>query len=240
MSSLKVLELKYFYNDSVNSIFPVILEDNKEMVLVDCGYPNSLDLIKGTSKESNIDISRLTKVIITHHDYDHMGSLSAIKREYPNVEIISSLEEERYINGKEKSLRLQQAEKIYDTLPEEEKSGAKYFQKQLEALENVSVDRCVEDGGVLNYCGGLEVISTPGHMPGHISIYVKESRTLITGDALVIDNGQLSIANPQYTLDMDSAKSSIRKFLGYDITRIICYHGGVFEGNIKEELEKFV
>ena len=36
-------------------------------------------------------------------------------------------------------------------------------------------------------------------MPGHISIYVNESRTLIAGDALVIEDKKLAIANPQYT-----------------------------------------
>lgn len=238
MSTLEVLELKYFYNDSVNCIFPVILRDDKEMILIDCGYPNSLELIEKAAKENNVDISNLTKVIITHHDYDHMGSLAELKRKYPSVEIISSIEEEKYVSGKVKSLRLQQAEDIYDILPENEKAGAREFQKQLEALENVFVDKCVEDGEVLNYCGGLEIINTPGHMPGHISIYVKESKTLITGDALVIEKGHLSIANPEYTLDMVSAKESIKKFMPYNIEKIICYHGGVLTNNIKEELEK--
>lgn len=238
MSTLEVLELKYFYNDSVNSIFPVILRDDKEMILIDCGYPNSLELIEKAAKENNVDISNLTKVIITHHDYDHMGSLAELKRKYPSVEIISSIEEEKYVSGKVKSLRLQQAEDIYDILPENEKAGAREFQKQLEALENVFVDKCVEDGEVLNCCGGLEIISTPGHMPGHISIYVKESKTLITGDAMVIEKGHLSIANPEYTLDMVSAKESIKKFMPYNIEKIICYHGGVLTNNIKEELEK--
>lgn len=74
-------------------------------------------------------------------------------------------------------------------------------------------------------------------MPGHISIYIKENKTLIAGDALVIENNKLDIANPQYTLDMKQAKDSINKLLKYDIDKIVCYHGGTYEGKIIESLK---
>jgi hypothetical protein len=39
---------------------------------------------------------------------------------------------------------------------------------------------------------------------------------------------------------MAEAKRSIRKFLNYDIDRIICYHGGEYTGDIKKEIEKIL
>ena len=240
MNKLTVLELKFDYNGSVNSIFPAILTDENEMILVDCGYPNFLNLIKDAAKSNGIDISRLTKIIITHHDYDHMGALAEFKREYPNIKVLSSVDDEKYISGKEKSLRLQQAEKIYEDLPEAEKENARNFHQMLEAIEAVDVDECLKDKDSFPWCGGIEIISTPGHMPGHISIYAKESKTLIAGDALVVENNKLSIANPQYTLDMDEAKKSIKKLFNYEIDRIICYHGGIYIGNIKESLKNII
>ena len=75
-------------------------------------------------------------------------------------------------------------------------------------------------------------------MPGHISIYHKESKSLIVGDALVVENGELVIALPQYTLDMNEARNSVEKLLNYDIDRIICYHGGIYTKNITETLKK--
>jgi glyoxylase-like metal-dependent hydrolase (beta-lactamase superfamily II) len=107
----------------------------------------------------------------------------------------------------------------------------------LEAVENVNVDWCLQDKQFLDWCGGIEVIATPGHMPGHISIYLKQCKTLIAGDALVVENGKLLIANPQYTLDMQKAKESIRKLLSYEIESILCYHGGVYSENIEDALE---
>jgi glyoxylase-like metal-dependent hydrolase (beta-lactamase superfamily II) len=84
------------------------------------------------------------------------------------------------------------------------------------------------------------VIATPGHMPGHISIYLKETKTLIAGDAMVVENGKLTIANPQYTLDMQKAKESISKLLSYEIETVLCYHGGIYSEKIEDALELMI
>ncbi len=176
MNKLTVLEVRFDFNGDRNVIFPVILSDEKENILIDCGYPNFLPLIKITAKANGIDISKLTKIIITHHDFDHMGTLAEFKREYPDIKILASIDDEKYISGKEKSLRLQQAESIYDKLPEEEKKSAKEFQDFIGTIENVPVDVCLRDKDSFSSCGGVEIIATPGHMPGHISIYIKDSK----------------------------------------------------------------
>ncbi|MBB6216109.1 glyoxylase-like metal-dependent hydrolase (beta-lactamase superfamily II) [Anaerosolibacter carboniphilus] len=240
MEKILVLKIKFDFNGNENTIFPVILRDENEMVLIDCGYPHFLHLIKNTAKSNGIDMNRLTKIIITHHDFDHMGALAEFKREYPHIQVFSSAEEAKYISGKEKSLRLQQAERIYNSLPEGEKENAKRFEALLASIETVDVDHCLKDKDFFPWCGGVEVIATPGHMPGHICIYAKESKTLIAGDAMVVENEQLCMANPQYTLDMIEAKESIKKLLSYEIDRIVCYHGGVYTKNVKASLEKIV
>lgn len=122
-------------------------------------------------------------------------------------------------------------------MPEEQKEWALNFQKKLESVENVDVDIELNDGDKFDCCGWVEIIETPGHMPGHISIYIKESKILIAGDALVIENDKLCMANPQYTLDIKEAKKSIKKLLNYDIDRVICYHGGICNSDVKYSLE---
>jgi len=238
VNKLNVLKVEFEFNGIIDAIYPVILRDDTDMILIDCGYPNFLSLIEESATKNGIDLSELTKLIITHHDFDHMGSAADFIRKYPNVKILSSIIDEKYINGKEKSLRLQQAELIYDKLPEEQKEGAMNFQKMLESIENIEVDMLLKDGDKFDWCGGMEIIETPGHMPGHISIYAKESKTLISGDALVIENNKLTIANPNYTLDLWEAKESIYKFLNYDIDKIICYHGGIYTEEIKSSLKR--
>lgn len=236
MNKLYVLEIDFELNGAIDSIYPVILQDENEMILIDCGYPNFLQLIEECASKNTIDLEKLTKLIITHHDFDHMGSAADFKSKYPNIKILASSKDAKYINGKEKSLRLQQAESIYNDLPDDQKEAALSFQKLLESVDNVDVDITLNDGDIFDWCDGMEIVETPGHMPGHISIYLKESKTLIAGDALVILNGKLAVANPQYTLDISEAIKSINKLLNYDIQKIICYHGGVYQEDIKKSL----
>ncbi|MDV4150537.1 MBL fold metallo-hydrolase [Clostridium sp. AL.422] len=237
MSKINILEVSFNFGGKNDTIYPVILQDENEMVLIDCGYPNFLELIEDVAINNGANIKKLTKIIITHHDFDHMGALAEFKRQYPHIQILASEEDAPYIDGSKKSLRLQQAESIYDSLAEEEKEQANYFHKTLEAVESCKVDVTLKDKDYLEFCGGIEIIATPGHMPGHISIYHKESKSLISGDALVVENGKLVIALPQYALDIEEAKMSIKKFLCYDIYRIICYHGGIYEKEIIKTLK---
>lgn len=232
MMNIIVLEVNFNFGYGEDFIYPVILQDEMEMILVDCGYPNFLPLIERVAQEKGLDFNRLTKVIVTHHDHDHMGSLAEIKRKYPNIQVIASEKDSLHVSGRAKSLRLIQAEQTQSLLPPEKQEGGIMFQELLKSVENVDVDLTVKDGEYFPWCGGVEIIETPGHMPGHISIYVKELKTLITGDALAIENSNLEIAAPQFTLDMAEAKKSIRKLLKYNIEKIICYHGGVFQGDI--------
>ncbi|WP_371367457.1 putative metallo-hydrolase YflN [Sporomusa rhizae] len=238
MSRLTILKISFRSAGVENVIYPVIISDGNEFILIDCGYPACLPILQQAATDNGIDLSQLTKVIITHHDFDHMGALAGLKRTYPNSKVLASAQEERYISGKQKSLRLEQAEAIYDTLPEDRKQAAKQFQRVLEEVETAEVDQTLNDGDIFPWCGGIEIIATPGHMPGHISIYHIESKTLIAGDALVAENGELAIANPQYTIDMMGAKKSIKKLLDYEIDTLICYHGGIVTREIKAALQK--
>lgn len=48
----------------------------------------------------------------------------------------------------------------------------------------VPVGEKLVDGRLLDGAGGLRVVATPGHSPGHISLLHEPTRTLITGDAI--------------------------------------------------------
>ena len=54
-------------------------------------------MIEECVTKNNIDLSNLTKLIITHHDFDHMGSAADLKLKYSNIQILASLKDEKYI-----------------------------------------------------------------------------------------------------------------------------------------------
>lgn len=75
--------------------------------------------------------------------------------------------------------------------------------------------------------GGMVVIHTPGHTPGHISLFLPADHLLIAGDALRVEDGELEGPSPKATPDMSRATASLRKLLAYPIDRVFCYHGGL-------------
>lgn len=104
---------------------------------------------------------------------------------------------------------------------------ARLFVRFYKKVEPVKVDLLVHNGDCFDWCGGCEIVATYGHTPGHISLYLTDEKTIITGDAAALEKNELVIANPHFTLDMDNAKKSLSKLLTYDAKMIICYHGGI-------------
>jgi len=228
MDKIIVLNIKFKFGEVEDVIHPVVLKDDVNMVLIDCGYTGFLPAVEQAMEENNLFCGDLTHVLITHQDHDHMGTLSELKQKYLQIQVVASKKESPYISGKLKSLRLEQAEAMQQNLPEEQKPFGLAFCNILKNVRPVEVDLEVRDGDVFNWCGGCTIIGTPGHTPGHISIYVNQKKVMITGDAAALENGELVIANPQFTLDIKEAEASLHKIMTYSAKEIICYHGGIF------------
>ncbi|ABX42165.1 MBL fold metallo-hydrolase [Lachnoclostridium phytofermentans] len=228
MNKVIVLDLKFKFGEMEDVIYPTVLIDDTNMILIDCGYTGFLPIIEQEMEKNKLNCADLTHVLITHQDHDHMGALYDLKQKYPHIKVIASKKESPYISGRIKNLRLKQAEEMQPYLPEEQKAFGLAFCNILKSVQPVEVDFEVQDGDYFDWCGGCTILETPGHTPGHISVYVNQKKIIITGDAAVIENGEIVIANPQYTLDPKEAEVSLKKIMKYDAKKIICYHGGIF------------
>ena len=205
------IELHDVINEVPMVFRPTVLWDDQDVILIDTGYPGQFEAIRKTIEK--LPNGRLTKIIITHHDYDHLGSLS---------EIVSGSNHKIEVYAHELTMPFIQGEKPLI------KTGI--------TVPNTGVDHTISDGQGLPFCGGISVIFTPGHTPDHISLYHQATKTLITGDALTADQGKLQYPNEKYTLNMEQAKQSISRFLDYEIDKAICFHGGVCRKAVKERL----
>ena len=158
-----------------------------------------------------------------------MGAAFELVQKYPQIRVAASRTEQPYLTGEKKNLRLAQAEQLQEHLPEEQKAFGLQFCQQLRAVRPVKVDLEVEEGNWFPWAGGCRVLATPGHTPGHISLYLEQEKVLITGDAAVVEEGRLEVANPQFCLDLEQAERSLERLRGIPCARYICYHGGVLE-----------
>ena len=130
--------------------------------------------------------------------------------------------------------RIAEMEVMLNKLPEEKRKKIK------KAFSNLTpkVDKTLEDGEVLPFCGGIQVIYTPGHTPGHICLYLKKYKTLVSGDALNVIEGKLYGPNPEFTYNMEEAVASLEKLSQYDIETVICYHGGIYSGDVNQRIKE--
>lgn len=234
--NVEVLELsmKSFRGQTI--IHPTLTWDDDTVVLVDAGFPGMLHQIREAMARAGVPFDRLDKVIVTHQDIDHIGSLPDIVRESShNLDVLCHEEERPYIEGRKPLVKMNQERlsKMLGSVPEEQR-------QQMEALfanpPKASVTTVVADGEVLPYCGGITVIFTPGHTPGHICLYLNQSKILVSGDALVAADGELRGPNPQSAYDMETAMKSLKKLTQYDIETVICYHGGVYRDDANTRL----
>ncbi len=80
---------------------------------------------------------------------------------------------------------------------------------------------------------GLEIIETPGHTPGSISMLDRGIGLLIAGDALNGNEAGSAVLgpDPRFSSDMDSAVESVRRLTDFDFETAVFGHGNpVLEG----------
>lgn len=224
---MKIIELpiEFEFNGQKNWIFPSLIIEDDGITLVDTGYPGFIPLIEKEISKNGYSMKELKTIIITHYDDDHIGSLSDFKEKYPWIRIMASEKESKFISGEMKSERLIQAEEMLEKIPKEEIEFGKWFVQQLKNLKHVRVDETVNDGDLILY-DQCQVIATPGHTSGHISLYFPSLSAVITGDAAVNEYQQLGVANPHFCLDLEKAHQSLMKLKNLKAVKYYCYHGG--------------
>jgi glyoxylase-like metal-dependent hydrolase (beta-lactamase superfamily II) len=221
-SEVKILRIDYEL-DGKRSIYPALLRDERGSILIDCGYPGFLPLLERAAERAGAPLGEVTGIVITHPDRDHCGALRELTEKYPRVSVMSSEFDAPYIEGKKPPLRA--AMWLETHAPPS--GGARKFREKLEAAAPVKVARALAPGEIMPWCGGTEIIATPGHMPGHISLYARALKTLITGDALIAARGKLRMSHPRYAVDAREARRTAAALLAMDAEKFVCYHGGV-------------
>ncbi len=236
---IEILELSMNVMGRESTIYPTLIWDDQTVILVDAGAKNSLPQIKKAMQKAGVSFEKLDRIIITHQDLDHIGGIRSILKELPQVEVLAHEAEKPYIQGEKNLVRLNSnfMDRI-NSLPEEER------EKVLSMIKNISVEvnTALVDGEELNCCGGITVIHTPGHTPGHICLYHKKSKTIIAGDAMNIIDGQLTGPNKLMLTeeDAETAINSLKKLEAFDVENVIAYHGGLFNQDPNQKIKEWI
>lgn len=235
---IEMLEVPMKLMGTTGTIYPTVIWDDEHVVLVDAGISDSKSLIKDEMDRAGVPFNKIDTILVTHQDIDHICGINSIVDELGDVKVLAHSEDKPYIQGEKQILRFKNSnirERI-KMLPDDEQ------RKVLDMVENTSVkvDGDLADDEVLDYGGGIVVIHTPGHTPGHICLYHEESKSLIVGDALNIQHGQLVITHREVMSknELEIIKGWLEKLGEFDVDNLIAYHTGLFKNNPNQKIKE--
>lgn len=233
---VEALELSMSMGGNASTIYPVLLWDDHGAVLVDTGMPGQLGAIKEAVDKAGCKFEDIHNIILTHQDIDHIGGLPEILEALGNqVEVWAHDDDVGYIQGEKPLIKLnrERMAPMFEKLPEPARSQAMSI---LDNPPKAHVDHILHGGEELPFHGGIQVIHTPGHTPGHLCLYVKSEKLLIAADELRVVDGELVGPAEGATPDMPTAKRSLSKLPPYEVEKVICYHGGFYTDKVQQRL----
>lgn len=185
---------------------PAAVETDRGVLLLDVGFPQAIEQLEANLEEAGFGWPDVWGVLLTHQDGDHAAALSDVVGRTEPV-TFAHPECAPFVDGRAEPIK---------------SDGDRY--------PPVGIDVEVADGTTFRTVAGpMVVVFTPGHAPGHVSLFFPEEKLLIAGDALTAEGGQLAGPNEEYTLDLEEATESVGKLAERDVERTLCYHGGFVE-----------
>jgi glyoxylase-like metal-dependent hydrolase (beta-lactamase superfamily II) len=233
IGEIRVLEVAAPVMGTIRPINPAVVLGPGGALLVDSGFPGAgtWEALQEELARAEMTWDKIRAVIVTHQDWDHIGGLpAALAATGGKAELLCHEEEKPFIQGERPPVK-----RVAGGAPIPE-DWQKVIDDFVAARAGLRVSRTMADGEVLPYGGGTVVIHTPGHTPGHICLYVKGAKTLLAGDAMVIEEGKLLGPREQFTPDRPRALASLKKLADYDIETVVCYHGGVYRGEANRRI----
>ncbi|KIV57320.1 beta-lactamase [Aneurinibacillus migulanus] len=140
----------------------MILLHGKQPILVDTGFGSDISETEELLREARVKPENLSLIVNTHYHSDHVGGNYTFQTNY-RIPIAAHCWEGEVINSRD-----------------QEACSAEWLDQPVEPYR---VNRMLSDGDELD-AGGVpvQVIHTPGHTLGHISLYAPDQQTLIVGD----------------------------------------------------------
>jgi len=206
------------------------LVEGEGLTLIDTGMRGSGDSVMNALAGLGRRLSDLRHIVITHHHFDHTGSLARLA-EMSQATVSVHAADAPYVRG-------------HLPRPPFVRVGfSGWFIRPFMGLFPTKPDPCrvdheLQDGDEIEAAGGLKVIHAPGHTPGHIALLMPSKRVLFAGDAVL---NVLGLRTPMAmaTVDMAQAKESIRKMAALDFD-IACFgHGGVMRKDAVIRFRRF-
>lgn len=150
-----------------------LIVDKTGLTLIDAGLRRSFKPLVSFIDSLGYSPTQLKTILLTHADMDHVGAAPRLK-EISGARIFASqIEADALAEGhSSRPIQLGALTPLFSWL------------EHLGGGMRLQVDQILAEGDRLAILGGLEVVASPGHTPGHISFYVPQYKLLFAGDSV--------------------------------------------------------
>lgn len=214
----------------IDILFPApancwLVKEPDGLTLIDTGTPaNAIELIRLIETLQ----APLKRIVITHAHPDHAGSAKQISQ-IKGAQVIAHPDDIPFLQGK----------------PMSELPGFWICRSLLKAGELLNIatppvipelSECREN----DFIGSLQVLHSPGHTPGSISLWSETEGILFSGDNICTNWQFLHIGNSIFTLDSMRQRQSIEFYTKLPVKLLLPGHGPALEGNISQRIAKLL
>lgn len=213
--------------DLVNSF--VLLEADGSVTLVDCGLKGAPARLLRALADLGRHPRDVQRIVLTHAHNDHAGGAARM------VET-TAVDGVQAHAGDAPYLRAGQAPPISAVSP----VGRLIARVQDLSFAPVPVEQELADGQVIDILGGMRVVHTPGHTPGHISLLHPGTGVLITGDCILNPLSRMQWAYSLYCTSAEQNRASATRFADLDFTVAAFTHGTEIRDRARERIREFL
>ncbi|WP_230199082.1 MBL fold metallo-hydrolase [Risungbinella massiliensis] len=214
--------------------------DKDGFFLVDAGVPHKAQQILDEAEKRFGEGAKPQAIVLTHGHFDHVGSILELLSNW-NVPVLVHSNEVPFLTGKQS----------YPPANPDADSGLIAKLSPLFPRSSLNLTGRLEvlpSNGSIPGFSDWRVIPTPGHTPGHISLYRENDGVLIAGDAVttvkqeslyeVVTQHQELHGPPAYfTPDWTNAHKSVQLLASLKPKVIVSGHGVPMSQHVAKSLQ---
>lgn len=220
------------YQLNLGPVNTFIIDDTAGLTLIDTGLKGSISKIFSALEKAGKSPRDIRRIILTHAHPDHAGSAAELKKRL-NIPVFAHIDAVRLIES-----GLSGDRPIYLSPGLDNWLIYNLFIRSAgNTIDSLTIDQHLNDRDILPFAGGIQVMHTPGHATGHISLLLKQERVLIAGD---ICAHAFSLAGSTVYEDRQIGMHSILKAASFDFDIAVFGHGRPLRPAANKKLkEKF-
>lgn len=210
--------------DFVNGF--ILRDDDGQVTLVDMGLKQSGKKVMAALASIGSGPSDVTRLLLTHAHPDHAGGAAYVARE----------------TGQDFGIHEADADFVRRGVsPPRDQSFllGRLLGRAKNGFPPVSVGETFTDGQVIPFAGGIQVVHTPGHSPGHASYLLQDSGVLITGDAIFNVRG-LRWPIKSFCTDFRMTKQTAVRLAELEYETAAFTHGPHLSDRPREQIRRFL